>query len=86
MGSLYSSTGPLMDMFKHAVEIYQLPKTLKQGLITVLLYPGKDQKLFGSYKPIGLFSSKYKVLTKVIATRLETVIPSLINKDPTGFI
>lgn len=75
-----------MDMFKHAIEIHQLPKTLEQALITVLLKPGKDPKRCGSYRPVALLSSEYKVFTKVIATRLENVRPSLINEDQTGFI
>lgn len=75
-----------MEMFKNAIEIRQLPKTLEQALITVLLKPGKDPKLCGSYRPIALLSSEYKIFTKVMATRLEKVIPSLINKDQTGFI
>ena len=43
---------PLMDMFKHSLEIHRLPKTLEQALI--LLKPGKDPKLCGSYRPIAL--------------------------------
>lgn len=74
---------PLMHMFKHSLEIHQLPKTLEQALITVLLKPGKDPKLCGSYRPISLLSSEYKTLTKVIATRLEQIIPNLILNDPT---
>lgn len=35
---------PLMDMFKHAIEMNQLPRTLEQALITVLLKPGQDPK------------------------------------------
>ena len=77
---------PLMDIFKHSLEIHQLPKTLGQALITVLLKPGKDPKLCGSYRPIALLSSEYKVFTKIIATRLEKVISDLIYKDQTGFI
>lgn len=52
----------------------------------LMLKPGKDPKLCGSYRPIALLSSEYKVFTKVIATRLEKVIPDLIYKDQTGFI
>lgn len=57
-----------------------------KSLITVLLKPGKDPKLCGSYRPIALLSSEYKILTKFIATRLEKVIPDLIYKDQSGFI
>lgn len=70
---------PLMDMFKHSLEIHQLPKTLEQALITILLKPDNDPQLCSSYRPIALLSSEYKVFTKVIATRLEKVIPDLIK-------
>ena len=73
-------------MFRYSHEIQQFPKTLEQAPITVLLKPGKDPKLCGSYRPIALLSSEYKIFTKVIATRLEKVIPDLIYKDQTGFI
>ncbi len=70
-----SLISPMMDMFKHAIQIHQLPKTLEQALITVLLKPGKDPKLCGSYRPIALLSSEYKIFTRVVATRLEKVNP-----------
>ena len=54
--------------------------------IIVLPKPGKDPRLCEWYRPISLLSSEYKILTKIIATRLEQVIPSLVNVDQTVFI
>lgn len=77
---------PLLEMFNYAIENNQLPQTLQRALIIVLLKPGKDPRLCGSYRPISLLSTEYKLLTKVIATRLEKIVPHLVNLDQTGFI
>lgn len=77
---------PLMDIIRHASEIGQLPETLEQAPIIVMLKQTEDPSLCGSYRPIAVLSSKYKVFTKFKATKLETVIPNFINTDQTGFI
>lgn len=73
-------------MLNYSIESGRLPETLEQALIIVLPKPGKDSRLCESYRPISLLSSEYKIFTKIIATRLEKVIPSLVNVDQTGFI
>ncbi len=73
-------------MYMEAIHKKELPETLNQALITVLLKPGKDPNLCTSYRPISLLNSDYKILTKMIALRLERVLPSLIHMDQTGFI
>lgn len=45
---------PLLEMFNYAIENNQLPQTLQRALIIVLLKPGKDPRLCGSYRPISL--------------------------------
>ncbi len=77
---------PLLSMYMEAIHKKELPETLNQALITVLLKPGKDPNLCTSYRPISLLNSDYKILTKMIALRLERVLPSLIHMDQTGFI
>ena len=73
-------------MLNYSIKNGRLPETLEQALIIVLPKPGNDPSLCESYRPISLLSSEYKILTKIIATRLEKVIPSLVNVDQTGFI
>uniref|UniRef100_A0A3B3HJQ5 Reverse transcriptase domain-containing protein n=1 Tax=Oryzias latipes TaxID=8090 RepID=A0A3B3HJQ5_ORYLA len=63
-----------------------LPNSLNQASITLL--PKKDKNLLecGSYRPISLLNTDYKILAKVLACRLETVLPSLVSNDQSGFV
>lgn len=73
-------------MIKEALDSQVLPHSLEIATITLLPKPGKDQQKCGSYRPLSLLNSDYKVLSKIIALRLENVIPKIIHTDQTGFV
>ena len=76
----------LLNMFNDSLSRGTLPQTLTNALITLLLKPGKDANECGSYRPISLLNADYKILAKVLAIRLETVIHQVFSEDQTGFI
>lgn len=39
-----------------------------------------------SYRPLGLLNVDVKILAKVLAQRLEVVLPEIISEEQTGFI
>ncbi|GJV51398.1 RNA-directed DNA polymerase, eukaryota [Tanacetum coccineum] len=45
-----------------------------------------DPKSVGDYRPISLIGSMYKVITKILATRLSVVISDLISDVQTAFL
>lgn len=59
---------------------------MNQAIITVLLMKGKDPLECSGYRPISLLCYDYKILPKILAFQLETVISALISPDQTGFI
>ena len=59
---------------------------MTQASISLLLKKNKDPLLCESYRPVSLLCCDYKILTKVLAGRLEKIMPKLINPDQTGFI
>lgn len=46
----------------------------------------KDPKLCASYRPIALLYNDLKILTKLLASRLHSILPSIIDPDQTGFM
>lgn len=62
------------------------PLYFNSALLKILHKPGRDPVLPGSYRPISLLNSDYKLYTKIIAERLKVVLPDIIHQDQTGFI
>ena len=76
----------LLEMFTESHSSGTLPHTLNQACISLLLKKGKDPLSCGSYRPISLLNADFKLLSKLLARRLEVVLPSIISLDQTGFI
>ena len=76
----------LVRVYNDAFEKGQLPPSFAEASISVLLKKDKDPLLCGSYRPISLLNVDFKIMTKVLATRLQQVMPDLVHPDQTGFI
>ena len=77
---------PLLEMYEESLESESLPSSLNMAIITLLLKPGKASTLCGSYRPISLLNNDLKVLCKVLARRLDTLLPQMVNPDQNGFV
>lgn len=76
----------MLDMFTKSLQNDDLPPSMSQAIIVVIPKPGKDPQLCSSYQPIFLLNSDAKVLTKILARRLNEVILTLIHEDHSGFM
>ena len=76
----------LLEMLNESFTNSCLPPTLRQTSISLILKKNKDPLLCGSYRPISLINVDAKLLAKVLAMRLDSILPSLISTDQTGFI
>ena len=63
-----------------------LPLTLREGIICLIPKPHKPRDDINSYRPITLLNGSYKIIASVLANRLKKVIPTIIEKDQTGFV
>ena len=57
-----------------------LPDSMRKSIITIIFKKG-DKALLKNYRPISLTNCDYKILTFVLAKRLQKVIPNLISCD-----
>ncbi|MGL4483973.1 MAG: RNA-directed DNA polymerase [Anaerovoracaceae bacterium] len=48
--------------------------------------PGRDKMKLSSYRPVSLIPIEAKIISKVLANRLQQYICSIINQDQTGFM
>ena len=86
-GEFWNELHPIfMAMVHNFCHNRTLPQSMNLAHITVLHKDGKDPLYCSSYRPISLLDHDYKIITKLIAKRLEDILPKLINPDQSGFI
>lgn len=73
-------------LFTDIVSNQSMPCSMRQASISLIPKPGKDHLQMGNYRPLSILNTDYKIFGKVLALRIEKVIPSLIHVDQTGFI
>ena len=73
-------------MFNEARTSGILPMTLRQASISLIAKKDKDPLLCSSYRPISLLNVDFKILSKVLARRLESVVPEIVSPNQTGFV
>mgnify|MGYP003702231609 CR=1 FL=1 len=53
----------------------------------ITLIPKKENPVgLGDYRPISLISSVYKIIAKVLSSRLRKVLPKIISEVQTAFL
>lgn len=76
----------LLLVFDETFESGSLPPTMRQAVISLILKKDKPPLECGSFRPISLLNVDSKLLAKILARRLEIILPSIISDDQTGFI
>ena len=70
--------------FINSVKFAAFPRS-KNTSITVLVYKNKGEvTLLKNYRPIALLNTDVKILTKLLAMRLNLVLPSIIHESQTS--
>lgn len=76
----------IIDMYLESFDSLKLPQTLNQASISLIWKKNKDPLNCASYRPFILLNVDFKLLSKLLALRLESILPSIISPDHTGFI
>ena len=73
-----------IDPFCH--EQGQLSNSQKQAMIALIEKKDKDRRFMKNWRPISLIDVDVKITSKVIARRLEQILPFLSHPNQNGFI
>jgi exonuclease III len=76
----------LLAVYEESFISGSLPETMRQAVISLIHKKGKSKLDCSSYRPISLLNVDSKIFAKILACRLEIVIPSIVSDDQTGFI
>ena len=76
----------LVDIYNKCLSRGVLPTAWLEGHITLLLKPGRDAAELPAYRPITLLSTMWKVLERILLTRMvNTIKPQIEDEQGWGF-
>ena len=76
----------LTKCFNEAFALGRIPDFMSRGVISLLPKGKKDRSYLKNWRPITLLECAYKLLSGVLAARLNSVINSLIDPAQKGFV
>ncbi len=74
------------ESITEGIKAKELSTRQRQSIIRLIEKKGKDTTKIKNWRPISLMNVDTKILAKVIATRLERVIESLVSPQQLGFL
>ena len=76
----------VVGSFNYAFQKGCLSISQNLGIITLIPKESKQLEYLKNWRPISLLNTDYKIATKAVAVRLETVLPSIIHPCQAGYI
>jgi hypothetical protein len=76
---------PMLNMARESFREGVLSSTLRTGMLK-LIPKGKNNTRVEDWRPISLLSTSYKIISGVVASRLEKTLPQIIGRSQKGFL
>ena len=77
---------PLLNLYKWVISEGKLNHSARRGVINLIPKKGKDDLWVKNWWPITLLNYDYKILSKLIANCLDSVLPDIIGSQQVGFM
>ena len=76
----------LHSVILKAVSNNKFHMTANQGILSLIDKPDKDLLSILNWRPLTMLNCDYKIYSKIIANRLQMVLPLLLHNDQKGFV
>ena len=76
----------LMEAYSYARKEGFLNISARRGLICLIPKREKNILLLKNWRPLTMLATDFKILAKILATRMKTVLPSIISESQSGFM
>jgi hypothetical protein len=76
---------PMLKMVNETFEHGEVTETFKMGLLKIIPKKGNAEKI-GDWRPITLLCCGYKVISSIVAIRLEKYLCKIIGRAQKGFM
>ena len=71
----------MFQSVQHSFQVGKLSASQRRGIIRLIPKKAKDPLQVHNWRPITLLNVDYKIISKLLALRLATILPDLIGKD-----
>ncbi len=76
----------VVDTFTYAMKHGMLSIEQRRGILSLIPKKEVDLRMLKSWRPLTLLNTDYKILAKLLASRLQGVIDEIVSTDQKGYI
>ena len=77
---------PLFNSFLYSKQVGELSSSQRQAIIKLLEKREKDKRYINNWRPISLLNVDTKIISKSVANKLKSILPSIISHDQTAYV
>ena len=74
------------ESINYAITEGKMSNDQRSGILSLIPKKGKDIRKLKNWRLLTLLNSDYKIYTKALATRIQTVLPKIISQEQSGCI
>ena len=76
----------IVSAVNHSFDIKKLPDSQSKGVISIIPKGTKPKDVLDNWRPLCMLNTFYKLVSGVIAMRINSVLDIIIHKDQAGFV